>query len=138
MTEQTIEATRLDASILKKMDMFLEDFYPEGKEAGEEMAQKKMSTNQIRGLESVIISTTRFSEIFNYIKNQIGKEKKNNPWKMVGKKLLEQLEKIEKKSFEIEKEDPAVRMEVKLRLARGWARQVVAHYLYTTPEEGRR
>lgn len=131
-----IEVPRLNAGVTKAIDRFLEELYENGntKEAGLKMAESDMKNTQIRGLENLIVSTTRFSEIINYIKNQVGKNR--TEWQTVGPILICQLEKIEAKAVEIAAEDLSVRMEVKLRLARGWARQVVAHFLYDAKEQG--
>jgi hypothetical protein len=124
-----IEAPRLSLKLLRDIDMNLEEFYPEAKKTGTDLANKKFSKTQIRGLENIIVSTTRFSEIVNYIKNQAGKERKDKQWGNMAPQMLSTLDTIERKAEEITT-DPADRLEVKLRLARGWARQVVAHYLY--------
>jgi len=137
MGNSNIEAPRLSAKMSKEIDWFLEDLYEDGKtkEAGQKLAVCKMDKSQVRGLENLVVSTTRFSEIINYIKNQVGKEKKENKWRNVGEEFLSQLKSIEAKATEIAGDDPATRLEVKLRLARGWARQVVAHYLYDAKDE---
>ncbi|MFH1114075.1 MAG: hypothetical protein V1792_09165 [Pseudomonadota bacterium] len=135
MEQGAIERTQLRA-----IDQFLEEYYEGGKtqEAGELMAVNGMKKSQLRGLENLIVSTTRFSEIVNYIKNQVGKEKRDDTWRKIGPKLLTQLEDLEVKAMEIAGEDPARRLQVKLHLAKGWARQVVAHYLYKAQDEGGR
>lgn len=132
-----IQAPLLSAKTLKSIDLFLEDIYPKAIEAGEKIAVCKMEKTQVRGLENLIVSVTRFSEVINYIKNQVGKERERNTWKEVGPILLSQLQVIEAKANEIAGDSPIERLEVKLRLLRGWARQVVAHYLYKDRDEGR-
>lgn len=137
MDSSKIQAPLLSAKTLKSIDLFLEDFYPKSIEAGEKIAACKMEKTQVRGLENLIVSVTRFSEVINYIKNQVGKEREKNIWKEVGPILLSQLQVIEAKAIEIAGDNPIERLEVKLRLLRGWARQVVAHYLYKGRDEGR-
>lgn len=124
-----IAQVALTSKILKDIDLALEDYYIKAIEAGEAMAEHDFKT-QVRGLENLIVSTTRFSEVLNYIKNQFGKETNDRKWLTVGPVLLGQLEELETKAKEIAPDDPAVCLEVKLRLLRGWARQVVAHYFY--------
>lgn len=138
-----IEATILDKNAVQQIDLVLENYYETGKtkEAGQAIVDSQMQPTQVRGLENLIVSTTRFSEIINYIKNQMGK--KNREWNKVvqltvgenkvGQILLDQLAEIETAANQIIIEyhnDPAIKLEIKLRLARGWARQVVTHYLY--------
>lgn len=119
----------LDYEILKRINEFLEDFYTKSVKAGNQLSEVKLKNAQVRGLETLITSAARFSEIINYIKNQAGKDKKNQ-WTQAAPFLLPQLDDLEKKAKELGKNDPEITLDVKLRLARGWAKQVVAHYLY--------
>ncbi|MDM8525791.1 hypothetical protein QUF80_20660 [Desulfococcaceae bacterium HSG8] len=114
----------------EKIDLYLEEIYPQSIIAGNEMADTGLRNTQIRGLETLVTSASRFSEIINYIKNQVGKDKKGK-WLKVGSLLLEQLGKIEDKANKMGNEDPAKILEIKMKMARGWAKQVVAHYLYS-------
>lgn len=114
-----------------QIDRYLDEFYPEGKKSGQELAKAKLEPTQIRGLENLVVSTRRFSEIINYIKNQAGKQHKQaEPWRLVCNGLLQQLEQLETKGKEFGKDDPSLIIEAKLRLARGWAKQIVSHYLF--------
>jgi hypothetical protein len=130
MESNPAQMSKLDMHTMSAIDLFLEEYYEQGhtKRAGEAMANSQMKKSQVHGLENLLVSTSRFSEIINYIKNQVGKDRKE--WQSVGPILLDQLASIETKAHEIAGEDPAKRLAIKLILARGWARQVVAHYLY--------
>lgn len=130
MDNLDIQAPLLRAKALKSIDLFLEEYYAKSSETGDKLASCSMEKTQVRGLENMIVSATRFSEVINYIKNQIGKERERNVWKQVGPMLLDQLKDIENKAGEIAGGNDLERLEIKLRLLRGWARQVVAHYLY--------
>ncbi len=131
MSQNELQAVRKRQEMWKNVDLFLEDFYPQGCETGKELHHAKMGMTQIRGLESLIFSTRRFSEVINYIKNQAGKESKKDPkWKQVAGTLLNQLAILEAKASELGGDDPALVLEAKLRLVRGWGKQVVAHYLF--------
>lgn len=136
MENVTDKMTEVSANTLRAIDGFLEEYYEEGQtqDAGKQLAESGMKNTQVRGLENLIACTTRFSEIINYIKNQVGKGRSG--WKETGPLLLKQLKTMEEKASEMAGEDPALRLEIKLRLARGWARQVVAHYLYETGVKG--
>ncbi len=83
--------------ILDEIDIFIENFYPQSVTAGNEMASVELSSSQVRSLETLVTSATRFSEVINYIKNQIGKDKQKK-WSHAGSSLLGQLEQIEAKS----------------------------------------
>ncbi len=115
----------------REIDLFLESFYPEGKKAGRLLADQEMKMTQVRGLENLAVSTRRFSEIINFIKNQAGKTGKGaEKWRLVAVPLLEQLDLLQKKADELGGDDPEAVLDARLRLARGWVKQVVAHYLF--------
>ncbi len=137
MKSQTGSAPILEPQTLKAIDLYLEEFYPQSKNAGNEMARVDLGTSQIRGLETLVTSTTRFSEIINYIKNQAGKDR-HNTWSQIAQLLLNQLEQLETKATQMGYEDPAMILDIKMRLARGWAKQAVTHYLYVTSQRERR
>ena len=119
----------LDAETLKKIDLFLEGFYPSAIEAGDRMSDVKLGKTQVRGMETFIASASRFSQIINYIKNRAGKDRKKT-WINIAPGLLDQLDELETKAKELGKNNPAVMIDIKMKLARGWANQVVSQYLY--------
>jgi hypothetical protein len=125
----------LSPETLKAIDLHLETLY-ESKETiniGQKMADiksdAKQFNTQIRNLENLVMSTKRFSEIINFIKNQTGKDK-TGKWPLIADTLLHQLEELEDKSREIGKDKPGITFEVKKHLARGWVKQIVAHYFF--------
>ncbi len=119
----------LDAETLKKVDMFLEDFYPFAKQAGNLMSEVKLGKTQVRGMETFIASASRFSQIINYIKNRAGKDREKT-WINIARDLLDQLDQLETRAKELGKNNPAVILDIKMKLARGWANQVVSQYLF--------
>ena len=136
MTIHAIDAVVLPQALRQQIDLFLEALYEGGhtRKAGQQMVDSNMKSSQVRGLENLIVATTRFSEIINYIKNQVGK---NRPeWEQAGPLLLNQLHQLEQEAERLVANNAAVRLETKLELARGWARQVVAHYLYGAKSKG--
>lgn len=86
---------------------------------------------QIRNLQQITCSATRFADIEDFVKNQMGKEKmgKQAPWKALGQEVLRQLAQLRAQSEEFDT-DPVNQMDLRLRLARGWVRAVVGEYLY--------
>lgn len=86
---------------------------------------------QIRNLQQITCSATRFADIEDFVKNQMGKEKmgKQAPWKALGQEVLGQLAQLRAQSEEFDT-DPVNQMDLRLRLARGWVRAVVGEYLY--------
>ena len=86
----------------------------------------KVST-QVRNLQQITCSATRFADIEDFVKNQMGKGDKK--WMEVGNDVLKQLSQLRDRSEKIA-EDADDRMAVRLRLARGWVRAVVGEYLY--------
>ncbi|MCR4289101.1 MAG: hypothetical protein NUV86_02425 [Candidatus Scalindua sp.] len=151
MMEQSVIKKKINQKTLKEINLFLEEFYPESKKAADAMVEVKLKSAQARGLETLVATTTRFSEIINYVKRQTGKDNKKDNWAKtlkkqgndpdikLGTKLIKQLEKLEEQAESISKEDDVANcLDIKLRLARGWVTQVVCHYLYgmKTADEG--
>ncbi len=129
MSGQPTPAPVLAPERLRKIDLILEEFYPKSVRAGKMMAEARLRNAQIRGLETLITSTSRFSEVLNYIKNQAGKDRKGQ-WSRVAPVLLEQLEFLEAKAGKLGRDDPAMTLDIKMKLVIGWAKQVATHYLY--------
>jgi len=119
------------------IDCYLDQIYEQSQQLAEELVKAgfspEKSKTQLRGLETLVNATGRFSEIINFIKNQAGKESKENKWRTVAPRMLQDLKKLEEEAHTIGKDDPFLVMETKLRLARGWVRQVVCHVLYERP-----
>ena len=139
--------THIDATISRAIDLYLEKIYPDSKLAGDELAAKKLGKTQLRGLETVISSTSRFSEIVNYIKNQAAKDTKK--WLVVAPTLIKQLDALEAQAETIALEAQAriqseaqdsggengngnasLILDIKMKLVRGWGKQVISHCLY--------
>ena len=126
---------KIPSEKLDQIDVLLESTYPNARDAGNQMAAlmarhpSHFGMSQIRGLESIIVSATRFSEILNYIKNQTGKDR-NNVWPRVAPMLIEQLEGLENSAVELGADDPSLVLAIKMKLARGWGKQVITHCLY--------
>jgi ribosomal protein L11 len=137
MSNHTPLAPTLGPLKLAEIDRFLEDFYPQSKEAAGKLSSVDLGKSQIRGFETIVTSSTRFSQIVNYIKNQAGKDNKQK-WSVVAPLLLEQLDQLEKSATEMAAEEPVMVLDIKMRLVRGWAGQVVAHCLYVSSQPGRR
>jgi len=135
-----------NAYVTREIDLYLEDFHERSMEAGDQMQRADLGMAQVRGLETLVVSTRRFSEIINYIKNQAGKDNRGQ-WIQVAPGLLEQLKSLEAAAVEMDKKeakrtnapetDPGRILDIKLELARGWAKQVVTHYLYQRFMQGK-
>jgi hypothetical protein len=125
-----------EPEILRAIDLFLESIYPASINTGKMLAEIDLKKSQARGLETIVASVSRFSEIINYIKNQAGKDTKNQ-WPGIAVVMLAQLESIEKKAIEIGGNDTAKTIEIKLKMARGWVKQIIANYLYAKMEKER-
>ncbi len=133
----------MDIGMLAKVDQAIEEFYPRSIEMAERLLRvfRPGKKRQVKNLENLIYSTTRFTEVKNFIKNQMGKDEKGQDWRCqvgdtgkMGDLILGELERIEGKAKELAQGRPDEIFEVKMRLLRGWVRQVVAHYDYQTLE----
>ncbi len=85
---------------------------------------------QLRNFQQVVMTARRLADIEDFVKNQMGRDiKLAEKWRQVGKKVLEQLDKLRKKADDIATEE-ADRLQVRLLLAHGWVRTVVSSCLY--------
>lgn len=122
----------LNTGLIHKIDCYLDEKHDEFAELGELFFAKfrsdsgKIST-QVRNFQQIACSATRFADVEDFVKNQMGKG--DSKWKAVGREVLVQLERLRHDSQTIA-DDDADRMAVRLRLARGWVRAVVGDYLY--------
>ena len=92
--------------------------------------EKNTISTQVRNLQQIACSATRFADIEDFVKNQMGKEDKDKrQWRRLGDNVLEGLKELRDKSCELDA-DPNNQMALRLRLARGWVRAVVSQYLY--------
>lgn len=120
-----------------KIDEFLESIYPEAKKTAEDLVSVIDNRTQIRGFETMVASVTRFSDVINYVKNQAGKDNKKKDWALIAPGLLRELEKLEKKAEEIGGDYPGLILAIKMKLVRGWTRQISTHYLFQKCLTGR-
>ena len=115
----------LSMELIRAVDRCIDERHDQFADLGRRFFDQ--SSTQVRNLQQIACSATRFADVEDFVKNQMGKG--NSDWKAVGRATLDQLSQLRDCSEEIA-EDPADRMEVRLRLARGWARAVVAEYMY--------
>ena len=87
-------------------------------------------STQVRNLQRIVCSATRFADIEDFVKNQMGKEKTGaSRWQKLGDEVLDGLRQLRHQSQELD-DDVANQMALRLHLARGWMRAVVGEYLY--------
>ena len=101
--------------------------------------EKNQISTQVRNLQQITCSATRFADIEDFVKNQMGKEKvdEQNParWRKLGDEVLDELKELREKSQKLDPDNRANQMAVRLRLARGWVRAVVSQYLYKVAQD---
>ena len=127
----------LSSELIQKADRYIDENHKMFSELGGQFFEKfgydkknNRINTQIRNLQQITCSATRFADIEDFVKNQMGKEKTDErKWKALGGNFLKQLEQLRGKSQELDA-DPINQMALRLRLARGWVRTVVSEYLY--------
>lgn len=128
--------TVLNNDLIQETDRYIDENHEAFSELGKrffkvfdyDKGNNRIST-QIRNLQQITCSATRFADIEDFVKNQMGKEQKEHKWKRLGGDILKQLRQLRSESQKIDT-DPANQMALRLRLARGWVRAVVSEYLY--------
>ncbi|GIW82517.1 MAG: hypothetical protein KatS3mg105_4324 [Gemmatales bacterium] len=130
--------TVLTPELLREADSFLDT--DEQHQAAEQLGQELFTafgtdkegrvSTQVRNLQQMAVSATRFADIEDFVKNQMGKKTgQSQKWRQVGHEILRQLEKLREKANQLAT-DEKQRLLLRLHLARGWVRAVVGAYLY--------
>ena len=129
--------TVLSSELIQKADCYIDEHHKTFSILGEcffnvfgyEKKSNRLNT-QIRNLQQITCSATRFADIEDFVKNQMGKEKTDEPkWRALGSDVLDGLEQLRATSQELDG-NADEQMALRLRLARGWVRAVVSEYLY--------
>ncbi len=125
----------LSNELIQKSDCYIDENHEVFSELGQDFfntfgydEQNNRINTQVRNLQQIICSATRFADIEDFVKNQMGKGR-IDAWQELGSDILGQLEQLRAKSRELDTE-PHRQMALRLRLARGWVRAVVSAYLY--------
>lgn len=124
----------LDSQMVRQADSYIEEnhvkFVCLGRRFFEVFSysrgQNRTST-QIRNLQQMAYSATRFVDIEDFVKNQMNKDSK---WRTLGREVLEQLDELRQESERNDSANPEQQLALRLRIARSWARAVVSEYLY--------
>jgi hypothetical protein len=129
-------------SFAGQADRYLEDHHEAFEGLGRSLlaafppAKDRIST-QVRNLQQVVTTATRFVDVEDFVKNQMGKDRsRDKPWHRAGPEILKQLETLRQEPAKTpgiptdESAGSAEQLDYRLRLARGWVRAVVAEYLY--------
>ena len=127
----------LSDKLIQEVNLYIEDNHQTFSELGKRFfdifsydKDKNRVSAQIRNLENITCSATRFTDIEDFVKNQMGKEKiDERKWKKLGGEVLQQLRHLREKSQELDANDYN-QMALRLHLVRGWVRAVVSEYLY--------
>ena len=124
----------LNGDLIRQADRYIDDDKNHGafSALGERFfdqfgSDKGKISTQVRNLQQIACSATRFADIEDFVKNQMGKG--HQQWRTLGGDVLDQLSRLRSHSRQLD-EDPANQMALRLRLARGWVRAVVGGYLY--------
>ncbi len=92
-------------------------------------------STQVRNLQQMAVSATRFADVEDFVKNQMGKKTgPSREWREVGDEILKQLEKLRAEANQLTA-DEGQRLLLRLHLARGWVRAVVGAYLYAKAQK---
>ena len=138
----------LNNALIQKVDCYIDSNHTKFSQLGKcffevfgyDKNNNRVST-QVRNLQQITCSATRFADIEDFVKNQMGKEDKDKrQWRRLGDNVLKGLKELRETSQVLapnDSTDPSElsasgtkQMAVRLRLARGWVRAVVSAYLY--------
>ncbi len=125
----------LNPDLVREVDKYIDAHHGQFSELGRKLfdvfgfdAKKDRIATQVRNLQQVACSATRFADIEDFVKNQMGKTG-NAKWRQIGDTILSELNRLRIDSNSMASNECEA-MAVRLRLARGWVRAVVSEYLY--------
>jgi len=137
-------AGAVNSSLALQADLYLdtnhESFAKLGDRLFEEFKPSEDSKrSQVRNLEQIATSATRFVDVEDFVKNQMGRGRASSePWQHVGDEILAQLSTLRDVQAGLpagpqgQPAPPEMQLQFRLRLVRGWVRAVVSQYLYRT------
>ena len=131
----------LSNKLIQETDRYIDENHETFSKLGDRFFEVFHSggNTQVRNLLQITCSATRFADIEDFVKNQMGKEKvdEQNParWRKLGDEVLDKLKGLREKSQKLDPDNRANQMAVRLRLARGWVRAVVNQYLYKVAQD---
>jgi hypothetical protein len=92
-------------------------------------------SSQVRNLQQMATSATRFADVEDFVKNQMGRKAgAYREWRGVGDDILRQLGELRRVADGFVTDD-SLRLLLRLHLVRGWVRAVVGAYLYAKAQK---
>jgi hypothetical protein len=127
----------LTPELLQQVDSFLDtdQQHQAAVQLGERLyavfgSDKGQVSSQVRYLQQMVVSATRFADIEDFVKNQMGRQAgAYREWRQVGDDILGQLQTLRHQADKMSR-DQGQRLLLRLHLARGWIRAVVGAYMY--------
>lgn len=131
----------LTSELQSRADRYVEDNHGRFAEIGRfffdvfgyDRSSGRIST-QVRNLQQIVCSATRFADVEDFVKNQMGKTGSvGESWRdrTLGRPVLDQLGALREAAAAKDlSATPEQRLSYRLALARGWVRAVVGEYLY--------
>jgi hypothetical protein len=132
----------LTPELLQAADSFLDtdEQHQTASQLGERLfevfrAEEGRISTQVRNLQQMAMSATRFADVEDFVKNQMGRNAgAYQEWRKVGDDILGQLGELRKAADGFVTDD-GQRLLLRLHLVRGWVRAVVGAYLYTKAQK---
>lgn len=136
--EQIAQRVNLERFIARKSD----EYATRARDYAERLAGTQLGKTQVRGLESVAYTTDRISDITDWLKLRVGRDRKREGWAKdgVGRDLLSTLEGLRSDAKTIISElgcfsDSDLERQVHLQLCREFLKHLAAHFEYIERED---
>ncbi len=119
-------------------------------EYAKQLISTKLDKTQIRQLETLAYTTGKISDLIDWLKIHVGRDKDRNRWAQngIGRNLIANLERLREDAWEIvmkieeryplSQKDPDLVRRVHLRLIREYLKHLAAHFEYEQAERLRR
>jgi hypothetical protein len=142
MSSTSAAAPTVNPSLAHQADLYLDTHHESFVRLGDRLFDEfrpsgGQISSQVRSLQQVATSATRFVDVEDFVKNQMGRGRASSKaWLNIGEETLAQLDSLRTVQAGLpsgprgQAAPPEMQLQFRLRLVRGWVRAVVSQYLY--------
>jgi hypothetical protein len=141
MSSTSAAVPTVNPSLAHQADLYLDTHHESFARLGDRLFDvfkaSEQGMSQVRNLQQVATSATRFVDVEDFVKNQMGRGRgASKAWKNIGEEVLAQLGSMRGVQAGLpggpwgQPATPEMQLQFRLRLVRGWVRAVVSQYLY--------
>jgi len=159
MSEQSVQEVALRVALERAIARKSDEYDRRAREYAAQLTRTKLDKTQVRGLETLAITTDKVSDIIDWLKLRVGRDSGRERWAKegIGRDLVNELEWLREDARKIVEDarkivdelrggehtafaqtvDPDLERQVHLRLCREFLKHLTAHFEYLKAERER-